>query len=39
VKFAFGEDRKNRALDADHRADEGVDDDQQDELREIFAKA
>ena len=38
VKFALGEKRENGALDADHRADEGVDDYQQGELREVFAK-
>ena len=38
VEFAVGEERKNGALDPDHRADEGVDDYQQGELREVFAK-
>ena len=34
----FGEERKNGAFHADHRADEGVDDDQKGELRKVFAK-
>ena len=39
MELTVGEQRKNAALDADHRADKGVHDHQQAELREILAKA
>jgi hypothetical protein len=39
VELAVGEERKDAALDADHRADKRVHDHQQAELREILAKA
>ena len=39
VKLLLGDRRQDAALHADHRADEGVDDDEQRELREVLAQA
>src|SRR5204862_5348604 len=38
MKLLLGDRRKDRALEADHRADERVDDDEQRELREVRAE-
>jgi len=39
VKVLFRDRRQDAALEADHRADEGVDGDEQRELREVLAQA